>query len=148
MKSSVVDESLSSFIPMYCSRRIPYFYNTRKACFVRLRGCLYTQMHLYTPCMFGCPIYSDAPHIFVCPHMFGCPLYIHNTRKACFVRLRGCLYAPYICTPPCMFGHPHMFRCPQMYGGIQRHGSIQTYGASKGMGASIHMGHPNVQGGV
>ena len=30
----------------------------------------------------------------LCPHMFGCPLYIHNTKKACFVRLRGYPYAP------------------------------------------------------
>ena len=72
----------------------------------------------------------------VCPHMFGCPLYIHNTKKGCFVRLRGCPYAPihlgdpicldapyvqmplmfgwilyiwtppYVCIPACMFGVP------------------------------------------
>ena len=71
--------------------------------------------------------------------MFGCTLYIHNTKKACFVRLRGCPYAPIhldapicmdgpvcldapICLPvcldtlicldtPCMLGHCYMFRC-------------------------------------
>ena len=32
----------------------------------------------------------------VFPHMCGCPLCIHNTKKACFIRLRGCPYAPYI----------------------------------------------------
>ena len=52
------------------------------------------------------------------PHMFGCPLYLHNTKKACFVRLRGCPYAPiHLDAPICldgphMFGHPHMFGCP------------------------------------
>ena len=71
--------------------------------------------------------------------MFGCPLYIHNTKEACFVRLRGCPYAsihldapmfghPYVWMPlmfqwlpvsldvpnmsPCMFGHLHMCGCP------------------------------------
>ena len=68
------------------------------------------------------------------PHMFGCTLYIHNTKKACFVRLKGvhmphtfgcphafgcphmfgwhpvCLDASHM--PPCMFGHPHMFGWP------------------------------------
>ena len=69
--------------------------------------------------------------------MFGCILYIHNTKKACFDRLRVCPYAPihldapcifrwppYVWTPPhvwmppvCldiphMFGHHHMFGCP------------------------------------
>ena len=65
--------------------------------------------------MFGCPLY-----VWV---MFGCPLYIHNTKKACFVRLRGCPYAPYIWIPPicldapCMFEWPHMFgQPPHMFG--------------------------------
>ena len=62
------------------------------------------------PCM-DIPICLDAPH------MFGCLLYIHNTKKACFVRLRGCLYAPIhlyapICLDaPCALGCPHMFGC-------------------------------------
>ena len=53
--------------------------------------------------------------------MFGCSLYIHNTKKACFVILSGCPYAPIhldapIClNAPCMlgchpvFGHPHVW---------------------------------------
>ena len=41
-------------------------------------------------------------------HMFRCPLYIHNTKKACFVRLRGCPYAH-------TFGCPNMFGCPPVY---------------------------------
>ena len=93
------------------------------------------------PCMFGCPLYvqmapicMDTPHMFGCPCMFGCPLYvqmapisldtphmfgcllcIYNTKKACFVKLRECPYAPYTfrCTHmfgcSCMFGHPHIF---------------------------------------
>ena len=32
--------------------------------------------------------------VSICPNTFGCPMYIHNTKKGCFVRLRGCLYAP------------------------------------------------------
>ena len=113
-----------------------------------------------TPCTFGCPqclpvcldipIGLDAPYVWmplVCldtpigldvPHvwmMFGCPLYIHNTKKACFVILRGCQYAPMhldasICldappvclnTPicldgPCMFGWPICLDIPCMFG--------------------------------
>ena len=40
------------------------------------------------------------------PHMFGCPLYIHKTKKACFVRLWGCPYAPIHLNAPCMLGFP------------------------------------------
>ena len=53
--------------------------------------------------------------------MFGCPLYIHNTKKACFVRLRGCPYAPIhldapICLDaPCMFDAPYVWT-PLMFG--------------------------------
>ena len=56
------------------------------------------------------------------------PLYIHKTKKACFVRLRGvhmpihldapiCLDAPcmfdtpYVWMAPCIFGYPHMPPC-------------------------------------
>ena len=44
--------------------------------------------------------------------MFGCHLYIHNTKKACFVRLSGYPYAPIhldaaVClNAPCMSGLP------------------------------------------
>ena len=66
--------------------------------------------------------------VSICPHTCGCPLYINNTKKACFVRLRGCPYAPihldapicldgllyvwmplYFWMPPCMFGCPLYF---------------------------------------
>ena len=91
------------------------------------------------PHMFVCPMYVwispiclDAPCMFGWM-MFGSLLYIYNTNKACFVRLRGCpyapihLYAPYVWIPlyvwaplsldaPCMFGHSHMFGCPHMFG--------------------------------
>ena len=79
------------------------------------------------------------------PNMFGCPLYIHNMKKACFVRLKWCPYAtyiwmlpyvllslcmfecpphvwmpPYVWMPSCMFGYAHMppciFGCPCMLG--------------------------------
>ena len=53
--------------------------------------------------------------------MFGCPLYIHKTKKACFVRLRGYPYAPIhfdapICLDaPCMFDAPYIWM-PLMFG--------------------------------
>ena len=50
------------------------------------------------PCMFGHPPYVCKP-LYVLM-MFGCPLYIHNTKKACFIRLRGCPYPSYIWMPP------------------------------------------------
>ena len=49
-------------------------------------------------------------------------LYINNTNKACFVRLRGVHMPPIHLDNPCMFrcchmfGHPHMFGCPCMFG--------------------------------
>ena len=155
-----------------------YIHNTKKACFVRLRGCPYAPIHLdppyvwmhtvcldaptcldgplyvwmppyaslyvWTPHMFGCPCMSgcplclDAPicldtpicimlpiclddvwmppvhtqqkdsmfcwtkGVATLPHTFGCPLYLNNTKKACFVRLRGCPYAPIHLDAPCL----------------------------------------------
>ena len=56
---------------------------------------------LDTPCMFGYPLFVWVPLCFDAPCMFGHPLYIwmmfgyiHNTKKACFVRLRGYPYMP------------------------------------------------------
>ena len=73
---------------------------------------------LNAPCMFGQPQCLDAPiylddvwlppvhtqhkerilcqtkEVSTCPHTSRCPLYINNIKKACFVRLRGCPYAP------------------------------------------------------
>ena len=172
----------------------PYTHNTKKACYVILRGCPYAPIHLDAPmcldallyvwmppvcwdapCMFECPHIPPCmfghPHIFGCPcmlwcsyawmppacldtpicldppiclddvwmssvhtqhkesmlrqtkgvsiysHTFGCPLYIHSTKKACFVRLRGCLYVPihldtpFVWMPTCIFGTP-MFALP------------------------------------
>ena len=54
--------------------------------------------------------------------MFGCPLYIHKTKKACFVRLMGCpcapihLDAPICLDAPCMFD-ANMFGCPSCLDG-------------------------------
>ena len=86
------------------------------------------------PHMFGCPSHiwmAQNLGVSVCPqyictppcldtlHMCGCPLYIHNTKKACFVRLRWCPYTPIhldasICwDAPCMFGcHPYVWTPP------------------------------------
>ena len=74
------------------------------------------------------------------PYMFGCPLYIHNTKKTCFVRIKGCPYAPihldapYVWLPPicldaakCMVASKGM-RDIQIYGGVQTYRGIQTYG--------------------
>ena len=69
--------------------------------------CTYTKRMLY-----------QTKGVSICPHTCGCPLYIHNTKKRCFVRLRACPYAPIqldvpICLDaPCMLEHPHMFGCP------------------------------------
>ena len=86
------------------------------------------------------PIYLIVPlYVWM---MFRCPLYIHNTNKACFVRLRGVHMPPYVWIPPyfnapfvwcslyvwmshmfgcphmlpCMFGQPNMIGCPCMLG--------------------------------
>ena len=101
------------------------------------------------PNMFGCPpvcldvLIFGHPHIFGYPlyvwmlplfghppyvwMMYGCHLYIHNTKKACFVTLRSvhmphtfgcpiCLDTPlYVWMPPCLDG-PCMFECPHMCG--------------------------------
>ena len=100
----------------------------RKAC--RNAPCMFGHPH-----MFGFPAYVWmspyiwTPHMFGCPlcvlMMFGCPLYMHNTKKACFVRQRGCpdapitfgyptyVWMPHVCLDaPCMFRYPHMFGCP------------------------------------
>ena len=153
---------------------------------------------------------SICPHKFGCPYVwmiFGCPLYIHNTKKTCFVRLRGCPYAPIHLGHPnmssvqiywgvqtyrghlniwgikcigaiwhplsltkhaffvlCMYSrHPNIFQtymgAPKCMGVSKHTGGIQTYGGikiyrrvSKHMGASKHtgsypnMGHPNIWG--
>ena len=41
------------------------------------------------------------------PHIFGCPLYLHSTRKACFVRLRGVHMPPYVGMAPCLWMPPY-----------------------------------------
>ena len=97
-------------------------------CLLCLPICLDTP-HVCMPCTFGCLLCLDAPvcldthHTFRCPHMFGCPLYINNTKKACFVRLRVCPYAPIHLDAPGMFRCHHMFgctpcmsECPNMFG--------------------------------
>ena len=62
--------------------------------------------------------------------MYGCPQYIHNTKKACSVRLRGCPYAPINLNAPVHKQHkasmlcqikgvsicPHTFGCSHMLG--------------------------------
>ena len=71
-------------------------------------------------------IVQDYKNKWYAPHMFRSTLCIHNAKKACFVRLRGCPYAPCIWIPH-MFGCPRyvwmhlyvwvapcMFRCPHM----------------------------------
>ena len=44
---------------------------------------------LASPCVFGC----GYPNIWQCPNVLGASK-INITKKACFVRLRGCPYAP------------------------------------------------------
>ena len=57
-------------------------------------------------------------------HMFGCHLYVHNTKKACSVRLRGCPHSPIhldasmfecplnVGIPPYVWMHPVCFVAP------------------------------------
>ena len=49
-------------------------------------------------------------------HMLGCPMYIHNTKKACFVRLRVAHMPPYIWMPPVCLDAPHVWMTPSMFG--------------------------------
>ena len=125
-----------------------------------------------TPLCLDTPMCLDTPrYIWM---LFGCLLDIYNTKKACFVRLRGCSYAPFTFGCPHMFGCPlyvwtllyiwalticldvpHTFGCPNTFGGIQtyrgaakhgKHSNIQ--GVSKHVGASNHTeGCPN-RGGI
>ena len=91
------------------------------------KGVSICPIHLDSPISLDTSICLDAPCMFGHPHMFGCPLYIHNTKKACFVRLRGCPYAPIHVDSPVHQQHkermfcqtkgvsicPHTFGCPQ-----------------------------------
>ena len=85
------------------------------------------------------------------PHKFGCPLYIHNTKKACFVRLRGCPYAPihldpHVWMPPVCLDAPYVWMgplyvwMPHMPPSKHVGESKYTVGASKHMGVSKHRG--------
>ena len=135
-----------------------------------------------TPICLDAPIYLDdvwmppvhtqhkesmlcqTKEVSIWPHTCGCPLYINNTKKACFVRLRGCPYAPYIWMapyvwmPPVCLDAPCMFRCHHMFGcptvcldaakcmvaskGMR---DIQTYGGCPNIKGHLNIwGHPNV----
>ena len=143
--------------------------------YVWIAPCMFGCPHVWTPfCMFGCPHmfgYSPVfghPYVWMSPEcvdtpicldapmyvwkMFGCLLYIYNTKKACFVILRGCPYAPYIWMP-CMFGHPPyvwMSLIPldaTIHLAASKHmGGSQTNGHPNIQGVSKHRGHPNIQG--
>ena len=138
-----------------------YTHNTKKACFVRLRGCPYAPIHLDVPicldapCMFRWPPYVWTPPICLDAPMyvwmmFGCLVYIYNTKKACFVRLRWCPYAVYTFGSPLCLDTPiysdttHMFGCHSYLW-------MPTYflGASKhARGSQIYGEHPTIQSGV
>ena len=50
------------------------------------------------------------------PHMFGCPLYIHNTKKGCFVRLKWCPYAPIpLDAPICLNAPLYLGMAPKVW---------------------------------
>ena len=128
------DCTKKGFAPMFgCPL---YIHNTKKACFVKLRGCPYAPIHLDAPCMFECPpvcldtpcLYSpqclDAPYVWTplcmvgCPHIFGHPLYVWMPSI--------CLAAP-LYVAKCMVASKGM-RDIQTYGGVQTYRGIQTYG--------------------
>ena len=115
-------------------------YNTKKACFIRLKG------YPYTPIHFDAPICLDAPCMFECHHMFGWPPVCLDAHL--YVWTPICLDAHCMVGFPYMFGHPlyvlmpsiclaapHMFGCHQMFRGIQRY-----------QGHPNILGHPNVCG--
>ena len=132
-----------------------YIYNTKKACFVRLRGCPYA---LHT---FGCP------HIFGCPCMFGHPPYVWTSLTPLDVPIH--LVASKHTGGPNMWGSSNhiegcpniggtqtyggvqSWRCPNIQVGIQTYGGVQTYEASKHTGGvqtygghQSRQGHPNI----
>ena len=141
-----------------------YIHNTKKACFVRLRG-VHMSPYIWMPHMFGCTYC-----MFWCPHMFGhhphfgCPFYVWMPPV--------CLETPYMfgCPPPCLdtpicldgpifldaptvcldapntFGHCHMFGCPHpntQEGEAKHMEDIQTYRGCPNM-----WGCPTIQRGV
>ena len=75
---------------------VPYIDNTKKTCFVRLRG-VHMSPYIWMPHMFGCTYC-----MFWCPHMFGhhphfgCPFYVWMPPV--------CLETLYMfgCPPPCL----------------------------------------------
>ena len=76
-------------------------------------GCSpYVSLYVWTPPYVWMPLYVRVPPVWMPPvcldtpyvwMIFGCPLYIHNTKKGCFVRLRGCPYAPIHLDAPCTY---------------------------------------------
>ena len=67
-------------------------------------------------------ILCQTKKVSTCPHTSACPLYINNTKKACFVSLRGCPYAPIdldatICLDTtCMLGcHLYVYMLPYVW---------------------------------
>ena len=82
------------------------------------------------------------------PHMFGCPLCIHNTKKACFVRLRGCTYAThnlhvpiywihplYVLMPSYVWTPPYVWMSPVCFDAPICLDAPKCMGASKGVGS-------------
>ena len=124
---------------MMCGCQL-YIHNTKKGCFVRLRGCPYAPHTLGCPHMFGCPLYVwmapcmfGCPHMFELLHMFGCPICLGFPFVWTPLCMVGC--PPYVWLPPCMIG------CCQMYGASKGIRDIQTYG-----GCPNIQEHPNIWG--
>ena len=108
---------------MVCSPYVwmpPVHTQHKESMLCQTKGVSIYPIHLDAPICLDAPFILGHPHRFGClPYvwmMFGFPLYIHNTKKACFVRLRGCPYAPYIWMPPYVWMHPCIFECPHMFG--------------------------------
>ena len=58
---------------------------------------------------------QDYTEKVVPPICLDAPWYIHNTKKACFVRLRECPYAPiHLDAPICLDAHC-VFGCPYVW---------------------------------
>ena len=110
------------------------------------------------------PLCLDASHIFGCPPVclddVWMPLYIHNTKKACFVRLRGCLYALIHLDAPYVWMHslyvwmpPYVWIPPYVWLSLCLDTPIcldtpMCLDVPHTFGCPIHLGAPNIQGTV
>ena len=129
------------FVKKCLIKRQSYFsyieniYNTKKVCFIRLRGCPYAPIHLDAPVCLNTPICLDVPRTFGCQHT----IWQHPN-----IQWGSQTYGGY----PNIQGvskhvgvSNHTEGCPNM--GASKHMEV-----SKNMGASKHTGAIQTYGGI